>query len=74
MFEFECTQCSTVHEEITNDRELAHINCDVCGGVATKIMSVAGWDLKGGGVYRSSHPSTYKEKPKPCHKRVSSGG
>lgn len=72
MFEFECTQCSTVVEEITNDRELKFSTCNVCGGVSQKIMSAAGWDIKGGGVYRHGPPETTTETQKVGHRRISS--
>jgi len=61
IYEFQCNECKMIFEEITSDRELRTTKCHNCGGVAVKIMSPAGWDIKGGGVYRSGPPAPTKK-------------
>ena len=74
IFEFECQQCATVSEEIISDRECKHSTCEICGGVSNKIMSVAGWELKGGGVYRATAPTPdQSSKMKQGHRRITTG-
>ena len=73
LFEFECTECGTIEEEIVNDRNIKLSTCSVCSGVSKKIMSAAGWDIKGGGVYRSNAPSPTNNEPQTGRRRVKIG-
>lgn len=74
MYEFQCVACSAVTEEIVSDRNTREIECPECKEVSKKIMSAAGWDIKGGGVYRHNPPdSVGTSTPKQGHKRISYG-
>lgn len=61
IYEYKCDECDDVAEEMTNDREKRISKCHKCGAESTKIMSVAGWDIKGGGVYRTGPPAPTKK-------------
>jgi putative FmdB family regulatory protein len=62
IFEFKCMLCDDISEEITSDREKVDSVCPKCGALSNKIMSVVGWDIKGGGVYRTCPPATIPKK------------
>jgi len=62
LYEYQCSVCNCIKEEFTNDREQKTSICEECGHVSIKIMSTFGWDIKGGGAYRTGPPAPIKEK------------
>ena len=50
IYEFQCTKCKEVFEELVNVGQKTH-KCPVCGGKGKKIMSTVGIIFKGSGWY-----------------------
>ena len=59
VYEFECESCGQVTEELVR-MDTKSIKCPECDHKAKKIMSLCGFDLKGGGWYADGYASKKK--------------
>ena len=59
IFEYRCTKCAHVQEEILARDEQPKIKCEDCGGKATRIMSSPNHKYVGAGFYKTDYGATY---------------
>lgn len=59
VYEFECESCGRVTEELVR-MDTKSIKCPECAHKAKKIMSICGFELKGGGWYADGYASKKK--------------
>ena len=69
IFEFQCTECDAISEEIVSFKiadKLLTIICPFCNGISNRMISLSSFHLKGGGWFKDGYgikePET-KEKP-----------
>lgn len=63
IYEYECTHCAALFEAMQKVSDAPLTHCDVCGQeTAKRLMSAAGFQLKGTGWYATD----FKDKPKPA--------
>lgn len=58
IYEYQCHECQQIFEEWQTDFEDKELECPVCGGKATKVISNSTFVLKGGGWYSSGYCKT----------------
>ncbi len=62
MYEFECSQCQHVFEELLKMSDPNPEVCPVCKkGPVRKLISRSGFVLKGGGFYTNEYPSAARQ-------------
>lgn len=77
IYEYQCDDCGAKHEHLQKINEAAFSNCPDCGGSYRKLLSAAGFQLKGSGWYAtdfkgsakpaaSSESSEKAAPPPPC--------
>jgi len=71
VYEYRCDQCGQVFEAIQKFSDAPLTECRACGGPVQKLISQAGFALKGGGWYQQGY-SSGGEKPAAC--AAASGG
>ena len=71
IYEFRCTECDEISEEMLSFRDKTKtIKCPICNNKSEKIMSLGSFHLKGSGWYkdgygkRSASKEEVAEKPK----------
>lgn len=62
IYEYECTQCRDRFEIIQKITEQPLSICRKCSGALRKILSPAGFVLKGSGWYVTDYPSESRKK------------
>ena len=69
IYEFRCTECDEVSEEMLSFKDKKKtIKCPVCGNKAERILSLGSFHLKGSGWYKDGYgkrDSTKEEVAKP---------
>ncbi|MBI9110740.1 zinc ribbon domain-containing protein [Maridesulfovibrio ferrireducens] len=58
IYEYQCHDCQQIFEEWQTNFEDKELECPVCGGLATKVLSNSTFVLKGGGWYSSGYCKT----------------
>lgn len=58
IYEYQCHECQQIFEEWQTSFEDKELECPVCGGLATKVLSNSTFVLKGGGWYSSGYCKT----------------
>ncbi|CCO23518.1 FmdB family zinc ribbon protein [Maridesulfovibrio hydrothermalis] len=58
IYEYQCHECQQIFEEWQTTFEDKELECAVCGGLATKVLSNSSFVLKGGGWYSSGYCKT----------------
>ncbi len=58
IYEYQCHECQQIFEEWQTTFEDKELECPVCGGKATKVLSNSSFVLKGGGWYSSGYCKT----------------
>jgi len=71
VYEYRCDQCGQVFEAIQKFSDAPLTECRSCGGPVQKLISQAGFALKGGGWYQQGY-SSGEAKPTAC--AAASGG
>lgn len=70
IYEYQCEKCKKHHEVAQRITDAPLTRCPECKGKLKKLLSLSGFQLKGGGWYKDgySSPSTEsaKESPKPA--------
>ncbi|OIO55002.1 MAG: transcriptional regulator [Alphaproteobacteria bacterium CG_4_10_14_0_2_um_filter_63_37] len=69
IYEYRCTDCGHQFEVRQKMSDPAPEGCPACGKPVEKLMSAAGFQLKGGGWYKPSSPGS--DSAPPC---ASGGG
>lgn len=62
IYEYKCTKCGMRFEIIQKIGESSSTICKQCSGELIRIISPAGFVLKGAGFYVNDHPSPSKKK------------
>lgn len=62
LYEYECQECGLVFEARQKFSDAPLAECKACGGAVKKLISQAGFALKGGGWYQQGY-SGGTEKP-----------
>ncbi len=62
MYEYKCQDCGLVFEARQKFSDASLTECVACGGSVAKLISQAGFALKGGGWYEQG----YSEKKAAC--------
>lgn len=57
IYEYECEKCGRAFEYMQSMSEPAKTKCEKCGGKLSKLLSAAGFVLKGGGWYKDLYGS-----------------
>ena len=57
IYEYQCTKCKKTFEYMQSFSEAPKKKCEKCGGKLEKLMSAAGFILKGGGWYKDLYAS-----------------
>jgi putative FmdB family regulatory protein len=60
LYEYQCANCSKVHEIIQKFSDPALTECPDCRGALTKLMSMNSFALKGGGWYTTDYKRSGK--------------
>jgi putative FmdB family regulatory protein len=61
-YEYECNDCGSRHEALQKMSDPALTDCPACGGPELrKLVSAAGFRLKGGGWYETDFKGTKKK-------------
>ncbi len=63
MYEYQCDTCGLVFEAMQKFSDAPLTECKSCGGVVKKLISQAGFALKGGGWYQQSYSNTSTPAP-----------
>jgi len=71
MYEYQCKACGLVFEAMQKFSDAPLTECRSCGGAVQKLISQAGFALKGGGWYQQGY-SAGGGKPAAC--AAASGG
>ncbi len=58
IYEYQCHECQQIFEEWQTSFEDRELECPVCGGNASKVISNSTFVLKGGGWYASGYCKT----------------
>ena len=66
LYEYECQQCGQVFEARQKFSDAPLTECRSCGGPVKKLISQAGFALKGGGWYQQGYSSGAPAKPAAC--------
>jgi len=61
IYEFMCTKCDEIHEDIVSDTKIDILICERCGGYSRRIVSTFGFRLLGGRWAKDGY-SNEKEK------------
>lgn len=61
LYEYQCTNanCARIYEFIVRDDTGMTVECSKCGYVATKIISLSSFHLKGSGWSKDSYQKRY---------------
>ncbi|MDH3999241.1 MAG: zinc ribbon domain-containing protein [Desulfuromonadales bacterium] len=70
MYEYQCEACGLLFEVRQKFSDDPVCECRECGGKVNKLISQAGFALKGGGWYDQG----YNDKPAACPSADSGGG
>jgi putative FmdB family regulatory protein len=70
MYEYQCKECGLVFEARQKFSDAPLTECGECGGQVAKLISQAGFALKGGGWYDQG----YGDKSASCASADSGGG
>jgi putative FmdB family regulatory protein len=73
IYEYECEKCKKHFEYMQGISESPKKKCEKCGGKLAKLISAAGFVLKGGGWYKDLYASS-KSDSKSSDGESSSGG
>jgi len=73
VYEYQCESCGQVFEAMQKFSDAPLTNCKFCGGEVKKLISRAGFSLKGGGWYQQGY-SGGDSKPAACPSAGTSGG
>jgi putative FmdB family regulatory protein len=57
MYAYRCTACGAEEEHIQRFSDPPMTTCEACGGRLEKLLSAAGFQLKGGGWYKDGYSS-----------------
>lgn len=71
MYEYQCDACGLVFEARQKFSDPPLTECRSCGGTVKKLISQAGFALKGGGWYQQGYEES---KPAACPSAGSGGG
>ncbi len=71
IYEYQCAKCGKTFEFMQSFSEAPKKKCEKCGGKLSKLISAAGFILKGGGWYKDLYAST---KPGDSSKGSDDGG
>ena len=69
MFDYQCSECGSVEERLTNDRHTEFMTCGTCGGQLFKIIS-APRVLKPGGEEGQSLKAIHEIQRKDNNKKL----
>lgn len=69
IYEYQCTKCEKQFEYMQGMSEPPKKKCEACGGKLERLISSAGFILKGGGWYKDLYAS-----PKPGSADAGEGG
>ena len=58
IYEYECEKCAKHFEYMQSISEAPKKKCESCGGKLAKLISAAGFVLKGGGWYKDLYSSS----------------
>lgn len=72
LYEYKCDACNQVFEARQKFSDAALTECKFCKGSVKKLISQAGFALKGSGWYDQGYSSA--SKPAPCAAASDSGG
>ena len=62
IYEYKCTKCGDTFEILQKFSDESLKICEKCSGELIKIISHAGFVLKGSGFYVNDHPSEERKK------------
>jgi putative FmdB family regulatory protein len=71
IYEYQCRKCGKIHEVTQKITDPPLTKCPDCGGKMEKLISLAGFQLKGGGWYKDGYSSARPESPKTESKQPS---
>ena len=74
MYEYQCKDCGLVFEARQKFSDAPLTECRECGGVVAKMISQAGFALKGGGWYDQGYGAKSAAKPAACPSADSGSG
>jgi len=70
IYEYQCEKCKKHHEVAQRITDAPLTRCPECKGKLKKLLSLSGFQLKGGGWYKDGYSSpsaeSAKESPKPA--------
>lgn len=70
MYEYQCEECGIVFEARQKFSDAPLTECRKCGGIVNKLISQAGFALKGGGWYQQG----YAAPSGSCDSAAAAGG
>ena len=62
IYEYQCKKCGKIFEAFQRTDEKPIRNCQFCSGKVERILSPAGFILKGSGFYINDYPSESRKK------------
>ena len=75
IYEYRCGACGNEHEAIQKLSDAPLVDCPACGGATlTKMVSAAGFRLKGGGWYETDFKGGSAKSPAASEPKESSAG
>ncbi len=62
IYEYKCSECGYKFEKLESFSDNKKSKCPQCGGEARRLISLAGFVLKGTGWYVTDYPSKERKK------------
>jgi putative FmdB family regulatory protein len=62
IYEYQCQKCGKIFEAFQRSGEKPKMKCQFCSGKVKRIISPAGFILKGAGFYVNDYPSESRKR------------